>query len=117
MLGTTGLNSLRIDCAVGVRARERAETRPISIDIEFDVAAAAAIDAVEDTVHQDAVAASVTKLIQRRQFRQIETMAEESAALLLDRRPPMHTVRLEIRKPNAVPATASPFVRLERSRV
>lgn len=42
MLGSTGLNSLRIDCVVGVCARERAQTQPISIDIEFDVAAAAA---------------------------------------------------------------------------
>lgn len=118
MIGTTGLQGLRIDCVVGVYPHERAKTQPIAIDIEldYDFAAAAATDAVDDAIDYDGVAASVTELIQRRQFRLIETMAEETAALLLDRHPPVRAVRLEIRKPDAVPAAESSFVRLERSR-
>ncbi len=118
MLGTTGLKGLRIDCIVGVYAHERTELQPILIDVEldYDVAAAAAGDAVDEAVDYDGVAAGVTELLQRRQFQLIETMAEETAALLLERHPPVEAVRLEIRKPNAVPAAACSFVRLERRR-
>ena len=43
-------------------------------------------------------------------------MAEETAAMLLERLAPVQTVRLEIRKPEAVPAAACSFVRVERTR-
>ena len=51
-----------------------------------------------------------------RQFQLIETMAEETAGMLLERLVPVRTVRLEIRKPDAVPGAACAFVRLERTR-
>jgi dihydroneopterin aldolase len=56
-------------------------------------------------------------LAERRGFQLIETMAEETAGMLLERLPPALAVRLEIRKPEAVPAAACSFVRVERKRV
>jgi dihydroneopterin aldolase len=43
-------------------------------------------------------------------------MAERTAEMLLARLAPVQTVRLEIRKPAAVPAAACSFVRVERHR-
>jgi len=88
----------------------------MDIDLDYDFAAAAGSEAIGDAVDYDRVASSVTELVQRRAFQLIETMAEETAAMLLDRLAQVRTVRLEIRKPAAVPAAACSFVRVERTR-
>lgn len=118
MIGTTGLNDLRVDCIVGIYEHERIATQEVRIDVEldYDFARAAASDAIPDAIDYDAVASLLTTLLQTRQFQLIETMAEESAALLLERQERAVAVRLEIRKPAAVPAAASSFVRVERVR-
>ena len=118
MMGTTGLRALRVDCIVGIYAheRERVQTVILDIELDYDFAPAARSDAIPDAVDYDLVAASVTELIQTRQFQLIETMAEHTAAMLLERTPQVRAVRLEIRKPAAVPAAASSFVRVERVR-
>ena len=118
MIGTAGLQSLQIDCIVGIFKHERATAQRVVMDIEvdYDFAAAAASDAIGDAVDYAAAAQSVTELVQRRQFQLIETMAEETAAMLLATRPHVQVVRLEIRKPAAVPAAACSFVRVERAR-
>lgn len=118
MIGTTGLRGLRIDCIVGIYSheRERAQTVVLDIELDYDFAAAAASDAIPDAVDYDHVVASVTALVQSRRFQLIETMAEETAAMLLARVPAVGVVRLEIRKPAAVPSAAHSFVRVERAR-
>ena len=118
MIGTTGCKGVRIDCVVGVYKHEREQPQPIVIDIEldYDFAKAATSDAVRDAVDYDRVTAGVTELIQRRKFKLIETMAEETAEMLLGHHAAVTAVRLEIRKPNAIPAAKWSFARLERSR-
>ena len=117
MIATTGLKGLRVDCVVGVYDVEREHPQPIDIDIEldYDIAAAADSDHVSDAVDYDRVAEGTTHLLKRRGFHLIETMAEETAAMLLEHHASVATVRLEIRKPNAVAAATCSFVRLERS--
>ena len=118
MIGTTGCKGLRIECVVGVYPQEREQPQPIVIDIEldYDFAPAASSDAVSDAVDYDRVVAGVAELVQRRRFHLIETMAEETADLLLECHASVTAVRLEIRKPNAIPNAESSFARLERSR-
>ena len=118
MIGTTGLRSLQVDCIVGIYEHERQtpQTVIMDIDLDYDFAAAAASDAIGDAVDYDGVASGVTELVRRHAFQLIETMAEETAALLLARLAQVRTVRLEIRKPAAVPAAACSFVRVERAR-
>ena len=118
MIGTTGLKSLQVDCIVGIYEHERQtpQTVIMDIDLDYDFAAAAGSDAIGDAVDYDRVASGVTELVQRRAFQLIETMAEETAAMLLARLAQVRTVRLEIRKPAAVPAAACSFVRVERTR-
>ena len=118
MIGTTGVHNLRLDCIVGIYEHERRahQTVFVDVDLDYDFAAAAASDAIADAVDYDGVVAAVTELAERRAFQLIETMAEESAALLLARLPQVRRVRVEIRKPAAVPKAACSFVRLERTR-
>lgn len=118
MIGTTGLRQLRVDCIVGIYPHEREHTQAVLLDIEldYDFAGAAASDAIPDAVDYDDVAASVTALLQTRRFQLIETMAEASAAMLLERVRAVRAVRIEIRKPAAVPAADYSFVRVERTR-
>ena len=117
--GTTGIKNLRVDCVVGVYDHERVAPQPVLFDIEldYDFAAAADSDAIGAAVDYDRAAAAVTALVQERQFALLESMAEAVAAHLLDEMPPVQTVRLEIRKPQAVPSAACSFVRVERTRV
>ncbi len=118
MIGTTGLKSLQVDCIVGIYEHERQtpQTVIMDIDLDYDFAAAAGSDAIADAVDYDEVARGVTELVRSRAFQLIETMAEETAAMLLARLAQVRTVRLEIRKPAAVPAAACSFVRVERVR-
>jgi dihydroneopterin aldolase len=118
MIGTAGLQGLRVDCIVGIYDAERTTRQSLLVDVEldYDFAAAAASDAIGDTVDYDDVARAVTELAERRAFHLIETMAEDTAAMLLARLPVLRRVRLEIRKPAAVPAASCAFVRVERMR-
>ncbi len=118
MIGTTGLHNLRIDCIVGIYPHERAQEQTVFLDLEFDYdfAPAAASDAIPDAVDYDQVVRMVTELLQSRRFQLIEAMAEAAAAMLLERVPVIDCVRIEIRKPAAVPAAADSFVFVERER-
>jgi dihydroneopterin aldolase len=118
MIGTTGLRQLRIDCIVGIYPHEREQAQTVFLDIEldYDFALAAASDAIPDAVDYDDVTRSVTALVQAKRSQLIETMAEATAAMLLERVPALRAVRLEIRKPAAVPAADCSFVRVERTR-
>ena len=118
MIGTTGLKQLHVDCIVGIYQHEREQTQAVLLDIEIDYefGPARASDAIPDAVDYDDVASSVTALLQTRQFQLIETMVEEAATMLLERIPKAVAVRVEIRKPAAVPAAAYSYVRVERSR-
>ena len=118
MIGTTGLQGFHVNCIVGIYEHERQtpQTVIMDIDLDYDFAAAAASDAISDAVDYDRVASGVTALAERRSFRLIETMAEETATMLMAELPTVRRVRLEIRKPAAVPAASCSFVRVERTR-
>jgi dihydroneopterin aldolase len=118
MIGTTGLHNLRIDCIVGIHPHEREIPQAVFLDLEidYDFAPAAASDAIPDAVDYDDVVRLVTELIQTRRFHLIEAMAEAVAAMLLEKVPVIECVRIEIRKPAAVPAADSSFVWVERGR-
>jgi len=118
MIGTTGVRQLQVDCIVGIHPHEREREQLVLVDIEidYDFAAASDSDALGDAADYSAVVASVTELIRARRFFLIETMAEATAAMLLTRLPQARAVRLEIRKPAAVPRAQHSFVRVERTR-
>ena len=119
LIATTGIKCLHIDCILGVYTNEREQAQPVimNIELDYDFAKAAASDAIGDAVDYYLVASGVTELLHARQFALLETMAEETAALLFEQHSLVQTVRLEICKPNAVSAAESSFVLLERNRL
>ena len=118
MTGTTGLKGLHVDCIIGIYEHERVEEQALLVDVEldYDFARPAASDAIADAVDYDRVAGGVTRLARQRAFQLIETLAEEAARLLLAEFPQVQRVRLEVRKPAAVPSASCSFVRVERAR-
>jgi dihydroneopterin aldolase len=118
MTGTTGLHNLHVECIVGIHPHEREHAQSVFVDVEMDsdFGPAAASDAIHDAIDYTAVAARVTTLLQDRRFQLLESMIEEVAALLLDHDSRITAVRIEIRKPAAVPAAADSFVRIARGR-
>lgn len=118
MIGTIGLKDLRIDCVVGIYDFERVKLQPLFVDVALrrDFAAAAASDAIADTIDYDHVAALLTELATSRKYELLETFAEEGVAGILARWDDVVSVTMEIRKPEAVPAAACSFVSIERTR-
>jgi dihydroneopterin aldolase len=118
MIGTAGVKNLRIDCVIGILPEERHRAQTIEVDIEFDYdfAAAAAAEDIAAAVDYAAVARSVQALAESRRFRLIETMAEETAAVVFAQASVVRCVRVEVRKPAAIANAACSFVRLERVR-
>ena len=118
MIGTTGVRGLQVDCIVGIHPHERNEEQTVLVDVEidYDLAPPAASDAIADAADYDMVVWEVTQLCQTRRFFLIETMAEAAATMLLAQVPQASTVRVEVRKPAAVPRAEHSFVRVERTR-
>ncbi len=116
--GTTGVRDLQIECIVGIHPHERVTPQIVCVDLEFDYdfTAAAASDAIDDVVNYDAAVGEARALIVDRQFQLIETMAEVVAERLLSSHPTVETIRVEIRKPAAIPGAAGSFVRIARGR-
>ncbi len=114
MIGTIGLKDLRIDCIVGIYPHERVGIQPLFVDIEVDhdFDAAAQAEHVDTTVDYDHLAALLTELATGRGYQLIETFAKEALGEILERFAGVQAARIEIRKPNAVPAAAASFVRL-----
>jgi len=116
--GVIGLHGLRIQCIIGIHPHERGQEQPLIVDIEVhrDFAAAASTDDFAHTSDYAAMAEILTELARRRRYQLLETFAEEAATLLLEQFPEVDSLRLEIRKPEAVPAADAAFVRIERRR-
>lgn len=118
MIGTTGLHDLHVECIVGIHPHEREEAQSVFLDVEMDsdVFQAGVSDAIHDAIDYTAVAEKVTTLLQERKFQLLEAMVEAVATMLLAYDFRIVAVRVEIRKPAAVPEAADAFVRVARSR-
>ena len=105
---------LKVFAHVGVPAAERLKRQRVLVDLELelDLRKAGREDRVSATVDYAAVASSVKRHIERKSFRLVEAMAEESAKLVLDRFHP-RAVWVRIRK-FSVPSAESVGVELNR---
>ncbi len=116
MKGTAGLRDLEVQCVIGVYDHERTAPQPLQIDIEldYDLAAAAASDQLQDAVDYDGVARTITTLAEQRGYQLLEALAEAVVTRLFEELPAVQAIRMEIRKPRAVPAAAASFVPVKR---
>lgn len=114
---TINLQNCHFLCHIGVTAAERAERQDIFLDIKVfvDIKPAAASDQLEDTVNYVLLHEAVKILVEAREYRLIETMAEEVASLAL-RQFDVDHVTVKVRKPNALKERGVKWVDVEITR-
>ena len=79
------INDLRIETIIGIYDWERRVRQTISLDLEMgaDIRAAAATDAIEDTLNYKAVAKRLIKFVGESEYQLVETLAEKIAGIVL----------------------------------
>ena len=111
------IEGLAIRAIIGVLPAERRRPQPLTVDLtlRWDVSAAARSEALTDTLNYAAVADAVCRLPQDGDSQLIETLAERIAESVLAHWP-TPSVRVVVRKPQAVTAADAVGVRIERHR-
>ncbi|MBC8324875.1 MAG: dihydroneopterin aldolase [Verrucomicrobia subdivision 3 bacterium] len=107
---------LEVRARVGVPDEERAVPQRLLLTVEMDrcFAKAAVGDDIEATIDYHAVAMALTDLAENGEWRLIEKLADEAAALVLAKFQPDY-VRVEVKK-FILPETRHVSVRIERRR-
>ncbi len=111
------IERLTFDCIVGVLPHERTTPQPLIIDLvlDADIQVAAKSKALKDTVDYGTVAETVRRFVSSGQYLLLETLAEETTALLLeDAR--ITAVEFTVRKPRAIDNAAAAGIQIYRRR-
>ena len=114
-MDTVFITDLRIETLIGIYGWERRIRQTISLDLEMgaDIRAAAATDAIEDTLNYKAVAKRLIAFVESSEFRLVETLAERIADIVLTEfRVPW--LRVTLHKPGAVRGSRDVGVVIER---
>ena len=113
---TITIADLEVCARVGVPDEERAAPQRLllTVEMERDFAAAATADTIGDTIDYHAVTMSLTRMAETGEWRLIEKLAEDAAALVLAKFQP-NCVRVEVKK-FILPQTRLVSVRIERRR-
>ena len=110
---TVFLENLTVQAQIGVYAHEQGTAQPLVVDVEAELAPAT-IRSIDDTVDYDFIAAAAHRLAGEGHVALVEHYAERLADACLDDLR-VQSVRVRVRKPNAVPgATAGVEIVVER---
>lgn len=114
-MDTVFISDLRIQTTIGIYGWERRVRQTISLDLEMgaDIRAAAATDAIEDTLDYKAVAKRLIAFIEASEFQLVETLAERIADIVLGEFG-VPWLRLTVHKPGAVRGSRDVGVVIER---
>ena len=109
------IRELRADTIIGVYDWERSIRQSVVLDLEMasDNRRAAGSDRIEDALDYAALSARVLSFIEGSEFRLIETMAEQVAAIVMGEFA-VPWLRLRLCKPGAVAAARDVGVLIER---
>lgn len=109
------INDLRIETIIGIYDWERRVKQTVSLDLEMaaDIRAAAATDAIEDTLNYKAVAKRLIAFVGESRFQLVETLAEKIAEIVLTEFD-VKWVKLTVHKPGAVRGSRDVGVIIER---
>ncbi len=109
------IRGLRVETVIGLYDWERNLKRPLIFDLELgvDTRAAAASDAMEDSVDYAVIRQTVVDLALALKPKLLETLAEAIARAMFERLP-IHHLRLRIDKPGAIPDVQGVGVEIER---
>ena len=111
------INDLRIETIIGIYDWERRVKQTISLDLEMaaDIRAAAATDAIEDTLNYKAVAKRLIAFVGGSQYQLVETLAERIANIVLTEFG-VAWLKLTVHKPGAVRGSRDVGVIIERGK-
>ena len=111
------VRGLVVEAVIGIHDWERKVRQTLVLDLEVatDIAAVAATDDIAATVDYHALSERVSAFVQAGEYRLLETLAEEAAAMILEEFA-ADWLRLQVSKPGAVPAADSVGVVIERGR-
>ena len=114
---TVRIERLELDCVIGINPWERLTKQRITIDIEIntDLSAAGASDAIEDTINYRTISKAVTSEVEESSYGLVEALAERVAEICLeDER--AQSVEITVRKPGAVRKADAVGVIIRRSK-
>ena len=97
MIDCIHIEQLEIHVRVGVPDCERAQAQRLILNVTFWPKSSGPRDDIADTVNYSEVAASLKQFVGQREYRLIETLAEETAGHLLGCFP-LRKVAVEVRK-------------------
>jgi len=97
MIDCIHIEQLEIRARVGVPDSERAQPQRLILNVTFWPKRSGPRDHIADTVNYSEVAASLKEFVAQRDYRLIETLADETAGHLLGRFP-LRKVLVEVRK-------------------
>lgn len=111
------ITGLRAEAIIGIHPWERENRQPIVLDLELgaDTARAAAFDKIESATDYAKVADSVLAMVEKSQYRLVETLAEE-VARMVTRDFAVPWLRLRVSKPDALERADDVGVVIERDR-
>jgi 7,8-dihydroneopterin aldolase/epimerase/oxygenase len=114
-MDTVFIRELRIDTVIGIYEWEREIRQTVVLDLEMDadIAKAAATDAIEDTLDYKAVSKRLIEFVRASEFQLVETLAERCAAIVLEEFG-VPWIRLTLNKVGAVSAARDVGVIIER---
>ena len=115
-MDTVFIRELEIDTVIGIFEWERRIRQTVRLDIEMDadVARAAASDAIEDALDYKAVSKRVQSFVAESEFQLVETLAERVAQLIIQEFG-VPRVKLTLSKPGALRGARDVGVIVERS--
>lgn len=116
-MDTIFIEQLEIDAVIGVYEWEHAIRQRVVMDLEigYSIRDAAADDDVLQTIDYDAVATRIGEFVAKTRFALVETLAEETARLLLAEFD-VAQVGIRVNKPGALAHASGVGVRILRKR-
>jgi dihydroneopterin aldolase len=116
-MDTIFLKELTTETVIGIFDWEREVKQTIAIDLEMavDIRRAARSDSIQDTLNYKGVAKRVLAFVEQSRFQLVETLAEETARLVL-REFGVERVKLTLHKPGAIRHSKDVGVIIERRR-
>lgn len=109
------IDSLPVECIVGILPEERQKSQPLVVDAELhlDLTAAAESGAMRDTVDYSALAKEIAFILRTARFPLLETAAVALGYYLA--RPPVQAAKVRLTKPKALQEAGVPSVTVERT--
>ena len=114
---TVRIERLELDCTIGINPWEQLTKQRITIDIEInaDLSAASASDAIEDAINYRTISKAVTSEIEESNYGLVEALAARVAEICLEEER-AQSVEITVRKPGAVRKAEAVGVIVRRSR-